>query len=79
MLLQQEAYLKMAQDSMREAQWRMKSYYDKNRRTQVFSVGDEVLLNTAIPQTWMSGIKAMDRLQRLHPDSLVHSRFCNKC
>ncbi|DAZ98231.1 TPA: hypothetical protein N0F65_011699 [Lagenidium giganteum] len=30
---------------MREAQSRMKSYYDKNRRAQVFSVGDEVLLN----------------------------------
>ncbi|DBA03806.1 TPA: hypothetical protein N0F65_005696 [Lagenidium giganteum] len=45
MMLQQEAFLKMAKDAMSEGQSRMKSYYDKNRRAQVFSVGDEVLLN----------------------------------
>ena len=44
-LLRQEAFLKMTQDAMSEAQSRMKLYYDKNRPVQIFEVGDEVLLD----------------------------------
>ena len=44
-LLHQEVFLKMTQDSMHEAQERMKSYYDKNRPQQHFDVGQKVLLD----------------------------------
>jgi hypothetical protein len=44
-LLQQEAFLKKTQDAMSEAQDRMKSYYDKNRKQQEFEVGQLVLLD----------------------------------
>ena len=44
-LVRQMAFLKMAQDAMSEAQDRMKSYYDKNRKAQDFKVGDLVLLD----------------------------------
>ncbi|POM79725.1 Retrotransposon protein, Ty3-gypsy subclass, partial [Phytophthora palmivora] len=39
-LLKQDTQLKIEQDAMSEAQTRMKSYYDKNRLVQDFSVGD---------------------------------------
>ncbi|KAF1332870.1 reverse transcriptase, partial [Globisporangium splendens] len=44
-VLKQEAFLKMTQDAMSEAQERMKHYYDRNRNHQEFQIGDEVLLN----------------------------------
>ncbi|CEG41667.1 retrotransposon nucleocapsid protein [Plasmopara halstedii] len=44
-LLRQEAFLKVAQDRMSEAQERMKHYYDKNRFVQDFKIGDMVLLD----------------------------------
>ncbi|GMF27768.1 unnamed protein product [Phytophthora fragariaefolia] len=44
-LLKQDAILKIAQDTMSEAQTRMKSYYDKNRLAQDFNPGDMVLLD----------------------------------
>ncbi|KAF1321089.1 Retrovirus polyprotein, partial [Globisporangium splendens] len=44
-LLKQEARLRMAQDAMTKAQERMKFYYDKNRKAQLFEVGDLVLLD----------------------------------
>jgi hypothetical protein len=45
-VLQQMANLRHVQDAMSEAQTRMKQYYDKNRPTQIFEVGDKVLLST---------------------------------
>ncbi|POM67645.1 LOW QUALITY PROTEIN: Retrovirus Polyprotein [Phytophthora palmivora] len=44
-LLRQEAFLKVAQDRMSEAQERMKYYYDRNRLVQDFKTGDMVLLD----------------------------------
>ncbi len=44
-LLQQDVFLKKTQDAMSEAQDRMKSYYDKNRKQQEFAVGQLVLLD----------------------------------
>ena len=43
----QKTNLKVAQDSMNEAQERMKLYFDKNRKDQEFKINDLVLLNSA--------------------------------
>ena len=45
-VLEQQVRMKMAQDSIAEAQVRMKKYYDKNRPVQKFKINDEVLLDT---------------------------------
>ncbi|KAG3118660.1 hypothetical protein PI125_g2726 [Phytophthora idaei] len=44
-LLRQEVFLKSAQDAMSEARERMKGYYDKNRKSQEFEMGQLVLLD----------------------------------
>lgn len=45
-IFEQQTRLRMAQDSIAEAQVRMQRYYNKNRPEQVFNVGDKVMLKT---------------------------------
>ena len=47
----------MASDKISEAQSRMKSYYDKNRKIQEFKIGDKVLLDGRNLQIHHKGFK----------------------
>ncbi|KAF1333396.1 Retrovirus polyprotein, partial [Globisporangium splendens] len=63
-LFHQEVFLRKAQDAMSEAQERMKSYYDKNRKQQNFEIGPYPIVNKVHKDSYEI---AMSKDLKIHP------------